>query len=194
MLNYPWSRHFQRYEYVMQKGYITNKTVLDIGCGTSYGTIAMSSIAKLAEGLDPEFEHMPPGVLLIPAKSKSVGVHKTTLEMLALNTKLKYDVCVAIEVFEHIMYPFNFIKDMASMGDYAFITTPLSNVTKNTRNKEHIAEYSSADFKTIISTRYRILKMVYQYPDLSIKNHGAYCGDSFDPRHRVQMAWCKRKK
>ena len=45
-MNFPYTRHYQRYEYITRKGYVTNGTVIDAGCGAiPYGVFILAITA-----------------------------------------------------------------------------------------------------------------------------------------------------
>lgn len=189
-MNFPWTRHAQRYEYIVRNGYIEDKTVVDLGCGIPMGTYALSAVAKRVYGVDLELDLLGkvPVWTFNAARPDRVFLIKDNLFVF----QHKVDVCVAVEVFEHMFSPGELIEHMASIGEYAFITTPLAKVTGKTRNAEHIAEYSAKDFEQIVTNRFDIVDRRYQLGDLQIVNKASPNGDSIDLGHVVQMLWCKR--
>jgi len=106
----------------------------------------------------------------------------------------KVDVVTAIEIFEHMPDPGKFIKHLAQMCTYAFITTPLALETGTTSNPAHIAEYSSKDFDGIVGEYFNIEEKVYQTGDLRIVDAIETRGcDSYCSSHVVQMVWARSK-
>ena len=188
-LHYPWVRHLQRYEYVLTRDFVLGKVVADIGCGNTMGTYAISSTAKEVYGIDRTCPVNKD--LIIADRSKPNTVHLLKGDIFSFN--IKVDVCVAIEVFEHIPKPQRLIKHLASIGEWLFITTPLAEVTGKTANPEHVAEYSAKDFDNIISKEFNIVEKVYQKSTMEICYNALPNGSSFHVGHVVQMAWCRRK-
>ena len=208
-LSYTLSRHYQRYEYLIEKGYITDKIVIDVGAGSGYGAINMTSSAKFVHAFDPVLhKQIDMMKLLVDANGGSpyeinainrkgsdrrkLHLHPVPIEYVTIDTPV--DVCIAIEILEHVSDTAQFIDKLASLCEHAFFTTPLSDYTRKTRNTAHVYEYSAQDFQDIISKRFNILDIKYQLSTLEITNHAAYTGDSYDPGHVVQMAWCKSKE
>lgn len=197
IMDFPVSRHLQRYEYVQQKGYVTNRKVIDLGCGdgSSMSILAMNATKVL--GVDKK---MPPKEWTFTSFCGSDRLSKCmfyNIDIFDLETyeiPFRIDVATAIEVFEHIPNPNRLINLVAKLAENLFITTPLVDVTGKTRNPDHVVEYSAKDFEDIVSKRFDIIDKVYQLSDMSIVNEAIPNGDSIDPSHVVQMLWCKRKK
>lgn len=183
-------------------GYVDKKVVADLGCGHAYGATTMSYYASIVYAVDNGVMSLPhqrqiagdSTVLLVT--SLPTGIPKNTIVLQDMNIfdfKKKVDVCVAVEVFEHMKDPSKFIEHMSMLSEYVFITTPLALYTCRSPNEGHVAEYCKEDFIQIIESKFEILKMVYQLGDMSIVDHAAPAGTSISRDHVVQMAWCKRK-
>jgi predicted RNA methylase len=189
-MNFPFTRHFQRYEYITRSGYIDDKTVLDLGCGTiGTGAYLLTSRAKFVIAIDKK---------VVPSLTVGLNMdsHSDRLVFVCgdlYNFDRREDVVVAIEVFEHMEDPKGFISHTSGICDYAFITTPLAETTEKTKNLEHVFEYSSRDFDGIVEDKFEILDKVYQHGDLSITKEAKSNGCSFDYGHVVQMVWARSR-
>lgn len=187
-MDFLYTRHPQRYEYAVEKGYVTNKVVADLGCGVGFGTFLLSSVAKYIYAVDlTAGTDIHVGFNGNARKERVVFVYGDLFDF-----SRKVDVCTLVEVFEHV-HPELLVSHVSKLCDYAFFTTPLAKVTGRTRNTEHFAEYSSSDFDRILKTRFNIIEKVYQHSDLSITTKAKPSGDSIDNSHVVQMAWCRSK-
>ena len=193
-MTFGWTRNFQRYEYVVISGYVTGKTCYDVGCGIGQGTAFLGAFAKKVIGIDkkllftPGPMGFPIAAILPPNATLDVTVYEGDIH----DVYNKMDVCVAIEVFEHIEDPKRFVKKLATLCDYLFITTPLVAVTYKTNNPAHVLEYSKEDFQSIVGEHFNILDRVYQEADLRIVTVPEPKGCSMDDNHVVQMLWCER--
>lgn len=188
-MNYPYTRHFQRYEYVVKRGWVDGKNVVDIGCGNAIGSHILSHGARHVYACDPCLEGIvgTPFVFLItPGLPNQGNVTFAPLEFELLD---KTDVAVAIEVFEHFANPRASIHEIAKRCDHAFLTTPLALVTSKTTNSTHTAEYSAEDFDNYVSESFEILEKKYQTADMQILDKAEPNGDSCNNGHVVQMIW-----
>ncbi len=188
-MNYTLTRHLQRHEYILNSGYVTDRTVVDLGCGFGIGASLFSSVAKFVFAVD---KYMDKDHLFSIApnlrRDKLFFVESDIFDFMH-----HIDVAVLVEVFEHISNPYKLVEHVASICDYAFFTTPLAKITGKTINPDHIAEYSAEDFDRLIGEKFEILDKVYQNGDLTITKTAEFSGSSFDPGHVVQMVWCRSK-
>jgi len=194
-MNFPWTRHFQRYEYAVAKGYVDNKTVVDLGCGDGARGIGMlSSRATYVYGID---ERLVDDVMieLMNDAWRDKNIQTIKRNMFNVTFDGKADVIIAIEVIEHMEDVDKFMDLCTRIGNTLFVTTPLVEVTGKTRNPTHAREYSNKDFIEVLSKRYSDITVVYQQSDLSITNEPVVKGiDSMATDHVVQMAWCEGVK
>ena len=189
-MNFPYSRHSQRYEYACQKGYFKDKVVADVGCGNAIGTSLISIDAKMVFAIDPRLAGYVDKPFIYLEVCGDKGRNKKNIVWVAekfnpQNINYKIDVVTLVEVFEHIENPEGFLKMVATHCENVFITTPLANVTGKTRNLAHVAEYSMKDFD--------ILEKKYQTGDMNIVDRAEFNGDSFDHNHTVQMVWARSR-
>ena len=189
-MNFPHTRHFQRYEYIVQAGHVNNRTVADLGCGTvGVGAFLLTSRAKFVFAID---EKVDPNFFFgtnDDARRDRLFVLREDLR----NFETKVDVVVAVEVFEHMPDAEGFVSHISEICDFAFITTPLVETTGKTVNPAHVKEYSAGDFDRIVSRKFDIIDKVYQHADLSITKEAVPHGDSFNFGHVVQMVWARNR-
>jgi len=194
--NFPVTRHFQRYEYVMDQGYVDDKIVLDIGCGYGACTGMMVYFAKAIVGIDPclkDNEDIRLATYSFPGKTPGT-IHFYAVPWEKIDRKKsRFDVIVAMELIEHLHNSEEFLDFAAEVGEYLFLSTPLAKETAPTDNILHVVEYSSKDLADMVSKKFDIIKTVYQTGDMRIVDEAEYKGSSIDINHIVQMLWCKRK-
>ena len=191
MINYPWTRNFQRYEYIVESGYVTDREVIDVGAGSAIGSLYLTTRAKRVFAVDPflSIERDCRLITYTMAHPERVFyIHENIYDFIK-----KVDVCIVVEVMEHMVSAHCFIKHLTTLCDFAFITSPLNKETGKTDNPYHNVEFSTKDFDEVINSEFEILDKVYQKSDLSIVDSASYSGSSMDSRHVVQMAWCRRK-
>jgi 2-polyprenyl-3-methyl-5-hydroxy-6-metoxy-1,4-benzoquinol methylase len=192
-MNFPGCRHEQRYEFILGMNYVTDKTVLDIGGDSGYGSRTLSALAKKVYCID--LKPFPKYPVLVPTFSKANLERITYVSQDVYKIEVsscKGVVATCIEIFEHMSDPDHFVKQVATLCEEAFFTTPLAKVTGPTRNPEHVAEYSKEDFLRIVGKYFEVKEYYCQTADLRIVGEAEPAGDSLDMGHVVQMAWCKR--
>ena len=192
-MNFPWTRHLQRYEYPSQKGYVYKKQVLDAGCGTMFGAYRLSTQATLVYAVDLNHIHIE------RALAKRILADSRPERVVPLNINIydfhqKVDVCVAIEFIEHLEDPHRFIEHISNLCTHLFLTTPVVEFTRVTRNPNHVKEYSERDLQKIISEKFDILDVVYQLPTMEITREANAGEDSLEIGHVVQMLWCRKSE
>lgn len=193
---YAIARHFQRYEYIAETGYLDNKNVLDIGCGYGCCTSILRYFARHVVGVDPVLKGV--STINIPAytipgkKEGCMSFIGTYWEEIGRDTKA--DVVTAVELIEHLSNPEEFLDFVAQVAPNLFLTTPLAEKTAPTDNPEHVKEYSHEDLVSLVNKRFDILETKYQLGNLRIVDEAAPSGSSLNVDHVVQMMWCKRKE
>jgi O-antigen biosynthesis protein len=192
------TRHYQRYEYLINMGYVDGKKVMDIGCGNGYGTALLATRAKVAYGIDPFMKPYADkillGVVFPSAREGSQAAIFVGEDYMSL-TITEGDVATLVETIEHVKEPAKMLEKIANEFEYMFITTPMAIITGPTRNDQHVQEFASKDFIELVSKDFEILDLSYQDGGLNIwSGEAAPRGDSFELDHIVQMAWCKSKR
>ena len=191
-MDYSYTRHYQRYEYVVIRDWVTGKSVMDVGCGTAIGSFILSAKAKSVAAVDPSLVEFI-GKKFIYLSNTHASMCAVTFCPMRFESMHKVDVAVAIEVFEHFENPRNSVRKLSSLCDYCFFTTPLAKVTGKTENPDHVAEYSKEDFEGIVGESFEILERKYQTSDMRILDEANSNGSSYDHAHVVQMLWTRSK-
>lgn len=196
-MNYVISRHFARYEYVVESGYVTGKNVADIGGGMSHGSIVLAMKAASVTCIDPHMKAVKDEKYIpyVPQTSFEATQRVYGIPNMFENIagQHKWDVGVCIEVFEHVPNPSAFCKLVAQNCKEVFWTTPLVAKTGKTINPDHFCEYDKVDFMKILGESFDILDYKIQMPDMTVVDHAEPLGFSCVAEHRVQMAWCKSR-
>lgn len=159
-------QQLRRYEFALN--YISDEdTVLDLGCGSGYGTKTFAAKAHRVMGLDKSKEaidyakrhHSAPNIDYVVADFDfPVGLDG------------KADVIVALEVIEHLQNPELFLKncyDLLVKEGVMILSTPTGNSKLIPKSPYHKKEYSRQELTDILqNTNYAIIELRGQGPIL----------------------------
>jgi len=114
-----------RSRYYMGRGFITPKdTVIELGCGTGYGTEILSEVAKFVTGYDMEKANIH--TCELKHKRKNNKFIRTNLETAKLK---KADVATSFEVIEHLYKPAEFVaKIKTKIKKFIVVSIPIGEI------------------------------------------------------------------
>ncbi len=153
--------HIQRYDFA--KPFIRQKKVLDLGCGSGYGSFELIKLgAKKVEAVD--------------ISSKAINYakknyhHKNLFFRVADATSIpfpdnSFDVIVSFEVIEHIKNYQMFIKEafrVLKKPGYFIFSTPNKDQYRANTSAYHYKEFNPTDLKQLFK-KYGGLKLYGQY-------------------------------
>jgi 2-polyprenyl-3-methyl-5-hydroxy-6-metoxy-1,4-benzoquinol methylase len=156
------ARHFCAYRFA--KDYVSDKQVLDIGCGEGYGSNYLAQFAAKVTGIDYNSD------IIDYAKSK---YHKDNLafcvvEATDLNSlDNRFDIICSFQVIEHIKEAdvfLNDIKNLLNNGGIFICSTPnkldASPHSEVPVNKYHIREYLLEEFRELLKKYFMDLEVI----------------------------------
>ena len=116
---------------------VTNKTVLDAGCGLGLGLDILKRSAKKVIGQDLDERLSHPNITI------------TTLDKIADKS---FDVVTSIDVVEHVEDDLDFVRQLARIArEFIFITTPNWTVTR-CHWPYHVREYTPKQLEALLGT------------------------------------------
>lgn len=170
---YVYLMHIASYEYA--KGYSTNKTVLDYGCGTGYGTNILAKDAISVTGVDISDETI--NYAQSNFSSKNTNFLKIENEKLPFEDN-SFDLVTSFQVIEHVFHLKNYlheIKRVLKPGGLLLITTPDKETRlfsiQNPWNYFHITEFSSYSLNKILSRDFTNTKLLKIGGEFDLVNH-----------------------
>lgn len=173
--------HIARYKLArdifLEKKYI--KKILDIGCGTGYGTAYFSDYFSCnIIGIDNSNK------AINYAKNQYNVNHLIFQTMDALNLKIpskSVDAVISFEVIEHVNNPQKFIKEIKRVmkkNSICILSTPNKNLTskglKKPHNPYHIQEFYKEDLEKLLKTHFSKVTIL-----------GEHVSKSYDERLKV---------
>lgn len=142
-----------------------NKTVLDLACGTGYGSYIMSSVAKKVYGFDIAKEVIKKNKNKYICENLEFGVCSANSIPCKNNS---FDIIVSCETIEHLNSEVadGFLaetKRLLKRNGYLFITTPNHNKTKTFEsiNPYHINEYTMENFEAKLKEYYKNVEIYF---------------------------------
>lgn len=157
--------HFQRYRFAGP--FVSGRRVLDAGCGVGYGSKMLAEFGAIeVVAVDIAEE------ALSTARSSFAHpvVHfvQDDLESLATQNS-RFDIIVALESFEHLQRPGDFLRRAAELlcpSGVLICSTPRgagANSGHKPENQYHVAEYTAAEFATLLAIHFSDIKILGQH-------------------------------
>lgn len=154
------SRHQKVYTFVLN--FLKNKSVLEVGCGSGYGTNRIARVAKNVIALDKDKT-----AIIQNRKSSHLSnisfVHTSIEDFIP---EAPVDCIVAFQLIEHIKHPQIFVEKIAmslKKNGLSIISTPNGPTQSYNENPYHYKELNS----------YELKKLLYEYFE-SITVYGLY--------------------
>jgi SAM-dependent methyltransferase len=142
--------------YMFAERFMTDKCVLDAGCGCGYGTNLLAQSASKVIGIDVSKD----AVNYCNSNYRKSNVD--FLEMDCLNLKFPdqtFDVVVSFELIEHIHDHVSFVGGISRIlknNGIFIVSTPNKNDRSviSAKNKYHVAELAINDFKKLLTDHF----------------------------------------
>ena len=154
--------HLARYKFVGRQ-LKKNWDVLEVGCGTGYGSNLLSKFAGHVNACELDLS------LLVRARERFV---QPNLSYTDTPEKAEYDAVVSLEVIEHMTKDYgykllDFIDSHLKSKGLAFISTPrkIDNASDN-RKKYHLHEYTADEFVSMLEERFARVLLFAQNDEL----------------------------
>jgi len=158
------NEHISRYVFA-SKFINKHHQVLDVGCGTGYGTFELSKVAGEVTGIDISSEAIDYAKSNY-AKDNLIFVCKDSRNIEKYN---EFDIAVSFEVIEHIEFVEEYLssikKSLKPEGVF-IVSTPnkkmYSDSIENYKNPYHVKEYYYDEFKALLSLTFSNVEIYSQ--------------------------------
>jgi len=145
--------HIATYEYA--KNFVKNKTVLDFGCGSGYGTEMLSKNAAKVTGVDISKE-------AVDYAKNNYNSDNLDFKTISELTDEKFDVITSFQVIEHVPNDIEYVtklKKFLNPGGYLLISTPdkkhrLFNHIQKPWNIFHLKEYTPKSLENLLKKHF----------------------------------------
>ena len=162
----PWyQEHIARYHKLTD--FELGAYVLDIACGSGYGTKFISTITKRALGVDQSGATIAENRKIF-SKNLNLDFQTGNAEQLSMATG-SFSSVVSFETIEHLRKPKNFLSEIARVlqpDGLFFISTPNALITKPVngipKNPFHIKEFTPDELHAVLSEHFQVISMFGQ--------------------------------
>lgn len=164
-----WVEHKCAYEFAVP--YINDRVVLDLGCGSGYGTYYLSTKgAKYIIGVDISKEV----IKYCKGQYSNENLQYGTMNGSRLAFKdNSFDNVISFQVIEHIKNLDNYLSEVRRVARMFIVSTP-NKKTYNAsgRNPFHIREFYLKDLQFVLQSVFQEVEMFGVYPTAQIQDLG----------------------
>lgn len=145
--------HLNRY--VFSGNYAKGKNILDVGCGSGYGTYYLSQSNALSiKGIDSKTESIE--FAQSNYKNNNLTFENQSIELFSRSNQ-KFDLIICFEIIEHVENQIDFIKNCInnlSKNGVILFSTPNAekNIILKTKNPFHKHEFFKNEFITLLKS------------------------------------------
>ncbi len=165
----PWYNKQMLYDhldrYFFAQNFVANKVVLDIACGSGYGTqLLAKGGAKQVTGIDISIEAVSYARKYYGLKNV---VYKIGDAEAIKEQRSSFDAVISFETLEHLLHPEKFLKEVTRVlkQDGIFIvSTPNRLLNTENSNPFHLKEFSLDELHSILSKNFSSIFFYGQKP------------------------------
>lgn len=160
------AEHVSRYRFSLQ--FAKNRTVLDLGCGTGYGSLLLSQAATQVVGLDIDLQSVK--YASIHYQTSNLFFAQMDCQRLGLPNRT-FDLVISFEAIEHVteqQQMLSEIKRVLTREGLVIISTPEKtryNAGKKKPNPYHLRELSETEFSDLLELYFPYVKILWQNVD-----------------------------
>lgn len=108
---------------IIQRNKLDYKTVCEVGCGA--GEILRQLSFKMPDDVQFEGYEISPQAYELSKSRETDRIHFHLKDLLEEDKAVKFDITMAIDVFEHVEDSFSFLRKLRSRGKYHVFHIPL---------------------------------------------------------------------
>jgi ubiquinone/menaquinone biosynthesis C-methylase UbiE len=154
--------HVDRYEFAKQ--FCMNKKVLDVACGSGYGTKLLSEKANSVVGVDLSSEGIKYAQLNY--QQKNITFRQADATNLDFLKDKSFDLVVSFETIEHISDYRKFVSEVERVlrdDGIALISTPNKRYSspglEKPKNPFHVIEFYQKDYELLLNEKFKDIDM-----------------------------------
>lgn len=161
-----WGEHAARYHYSL--GFVENKRVLDIACGTGYGVAILKRTADHVTGVDVDVDAASEAQAVCDDKAAVLLADGLGLPF----ADESFDVVTSFETLEHLYERAKFLSELHRVlkpNGVLLLSTPNANYTMPVNGKPsnpfHIHEYTPDELRAELGSQFEIERFLGQTLD-----------------------------
>jgi ubiquinone/menaquinone biosynthesis C-methylase UbiE len=153
--------HESRYEWVAHTLDLSERSVLDFGCGSGYGVARLAGRARRVLGIDISTRSIEYAIVTHARANASFACHDLTRTDLPRLVEGPFDVVVSFDVIEHVEKFYDFLGNIAALlapNGTALIGCPNRWATFEFNaawNEHHMQEFTPAQLDWLLRMRFR---------------------------------------
>ena len=167
--------HVARYDWV--QGFVRDKTVLDIACGTGFGSYMLANEGSAAKVTGWDTDERT--IRYASIRNKRVNLVFEVKNAETFDADNEYDIIVSFETIEHLEKPADFLNNInraLAITGLCFISTPISSIAENTQpdNVYHKSEWGFKRFHELVEGYLKIEDVYLQLYSGQVLNSGFF--------------------
>ncbi len=161
---------------IIQRNQLEYKTVCEVGCGA--GEILKQLSYKMPKGTKFEGYEISPQAYELSKSRENENIKFHLKDLLEEDKSVKFDIAMAIDVFEHVEDEFGFLRKMKDRAKYKIFHIPLDininsilqdQIMVGRRTVGHINYYTKETaLATLEDTGYKIMDYFYTADSLEL--------------------------
>jgi SAM-dependent methyltransferase len=162
--------HTERYQFAIQNGQAGN--VLDIACGTGYGSYQIMQADKFLNSLVTGVDIDEEAITYAKKRYGHPSIRFVCADALLYSDQQGFDTIVSLETIEHLKDPISFVKNLYSLLKNEGVIIISAPVTPSTDgNPHHLSDFSPSGFRRIFElSGFTLISEFIQVQPYSLKS------------------------
>ncbi|HVU85231.1 MAG TPA: class I SAM-dependent methyltransferase [Puia sp.] len=165
--------HRERYQFAID--HLAPGRILDIACGTGYGSFQMMNAGKLSGSYCTAVDISAHAIEYARSRYAHQAIEYVCEDCMKFTSSVPFNAIVSLETVEHIKYPDLFVKrlyDLLRPGGLLIISAPVTPSTDG--NPHHLSDFSTRSFRKLVAKyRFEEINHMTQAQDYSLRMLGS---------------------
>jgi 2-polyprenyl-3-methyl-5-hydroxy-6-metoxy-1,4-benzoquinol methylase len=140
--------HIERYAFAIQNG--KPGDLLDIACGTGYGSYQILQSEKYAQSRVTAVDIDPKAIEYAKKRYSNPAINFICADAMSYNDREGFDTIISLETIEHVKDPVLFVEKLHALLKNEGVLIVSAPVTPSTDgNPHHLSDFSASSFKRL---------------------------------------------